>query len=439
MNFVSIKNPKLNASFQQAVFTGLASDGSLFIPETLPHLAEAFLQKLSQQTLNSIADTVAKQFIHTIPEQALSAIVARALNFTIPLVQLEEHLFLLELFHGPTLAFKDVGARFLAEVLAHFLEQEGKRLTLIVATSGDTGSAVAHGFYQIPNVDVYVLYPSGRVSPLQEQQMATLGKNIHAIEIQGNFDACQALVKQALNDTELAQPLNLTTANSINLGRLIPQISYYGWAIAQWQRLQRNTKPIVVVPSGNFGNLTAAVYAKRMGIPIQQFIAATNANAVVPEFFASGKFTPRNSVATVSNAMDVGDPSNFPRLETVYQNDLALMRQEIKAVAVSDIETLSQIKATYQAQHYLLDPHTAVGVVAAKQDLKNSKNNFDYIIAATAHPAKFSEVIANAIGVAPEIPERLQQLINKPKQSVLLPADYTQLKNYLLAANHAKP
>lgn len=432
MKFISTNAQTAPTTFQQVVFSGLAADGGLFVPENIPVLSVDFLQNLSEHSLTTIATEIAAKFITDIPAVDLISIVQRALNFSIPLYPLQENQFLLELFHGPTLAFKDVGARFLAETLSYYLAQQRQSLTIIVATSGDTGSAVAHGFHRIPGINVIVLYPSGRISPLQEKQMTTLGDNIYALEIQGNFDDCQRLVKQALNDIDLVQQLNLTTANSISLGRLVPQISYYAWALAKWLPLKRNKLVNIVIPSGNFGNLTAAVYAKKMGIPIHKFIAATNANAVVPEYLQSGFFKPRSSVATYSNAMDVGNPSNFARLEAVYKKDLAAMRNEIFGVAIDDKQTLAQIAKTYAEQHYILDPHTAVGVAAAEKIAQQSCSSEDYIIAATAHPAKFAEVIESALHFAPPLPDSLAAALKREKQSIELSAEYDGLRKTLL-------
>lgn len=432
MKFISTKAQTAPTTFEQAVFAGLAADGGLFIPEQIPLLSTEFLQSLTEYSLPTIATEIAANFISDIPYTDLANIVQRALNFPVPLHQLQENQFLLELFHGPTLAFKDIGARFLAGILSYYLAQQQRRLTIIVATSGDTGSAVAHGFHNIPLIDVFVLYPSKRISLLQEKQMTTLGNNIHALEIKGNFDDCQHLVKQALNDFNLTQQLNLTTANSISLGRLIPQISYYAWAIAQWLHLKRKTSVNIVVPSGNFGNLTAAVYAKKMGLPIGKFIAATNVNDIVPNYLQSGIFKPRSSIATFSNAMDVGNPSNFARLQAIYQNNITAMQNEISGIAIDDAETLAQIAKIYSQQKYILDPHTAVGVAAAEHIADQTHSNDDYIIAATAHPAKFTEVIQQALQFAPPLPESLQVALQRQKQSTVLPVDYEVLRKILL-------
>ncbi len=350
-------------SFREALFHGIAPDGGLYVPESIPPLPSSFFNQITQHSLQSIGEQVLSRYIYDIPVASLRTIIGRALDFPIPLVKLQDGLYLLELFHGPTLAFKDVGARFMADACSHFLTIEEKSLTILVATSGDTGSAVAHGFHNVPHITVYILYPSGQISLLQEQQMTTLGGNIRALEVKGTFDDCQALVKQALVDPDVLAAHALTTANSMNVGRLLPQIIYYVWGLSQ---LARNpdtatAHPTIVVPSGNFGNLTAAAYAKRMGTPIGKLVAATNANDVFPQYLQSGIFTPKASLRTLSNAMDVGNPSNMARLQHLYNEDIALMRQDIEAIPISDRETLEEIRTTYHSTKYILDPHTAVG------------------------------------------------------------------------------
>lgn len=368
MRYSSVNGKSPAVAFRDALFHGMAPDGGLYVPEQIPHLPTLFLDSLSSQSLHTIGRQVVSHFVDDIPAHDLSRLIELAWTFPIPLVKLEENLFLLELFHGPTLAFKDVGARFMAQALSYFLERERRQITIAVATSGDTGSAVAHGFYNVPHVDVFVLYPSGRISKLQEQQMTTLGGNIHALEVEGTFDDCQRLVKQALADRDVVEARNLTTANSINAGRLIPQIVYYVWAVAQLRGVHGiQTPATVVVPSGNFGNLTAAAYARSMETPIDSFVAATNANDVVPEYLASGTFIPRASVQTYSNAMDVGNPSNFARLQFLYKGHVESMRHDIQAESVTDEETIDEIRATYEQTGTVLDPHTAVGVRAARR------------------------------------------------------------------------
>ncbi len=429
MKYLSTHGNCPPTSFRDALFHGLAIDGGLYVPENIPRLPTDFFEKSHTLSLSSIGADIASAFCNEISPQEIDLIVKNAWGFEVPLVQLKPGVFLLELFHGPTLAFKDLGARFMAQTMSHFLKLEQNRALILVATSGDTGSAVAHGFFNAPNITICVLYPSGRISPLQEQQMATLGGNIRALEIQGTFDDCQHIVKRALGDESIRQRFPLTTANSINIGRLIPQVTYYHWAAAQLNILtDSNTNPLIVVPSGNFGNLTAGVYAQQMGAPIRGFVAATNSNDVVPAYFSSGQFIPRPSVQTYSCAMDVGNPGNFARLQTLYRGDLQQMQKDITAVSVTDAETLEEIRRTYESTGYVLDPHTAVGVAAVRR-LNVAP---PVIVTATAHPAKFPEVILKAIGIDVPLPLTLQHVLRRPKLSTPLPADYHAVRDYLL-------
>jgi threonine synthase len=345
-------------------------------------------------------------------------------------------MYLLELFHGPTFAFKDFGARFMAEVFSYFLRNEKRELTIIVATSGDTGSAVAHGFYNHPHIKVFVLYPSGKISPLQEKQIATLGGNIVAVEVEGTFDDCQRLAKQALSDPELRRNRAVSSANSINVGRLLPQIFYYVAGVGAWQaQVRRTQKPLwVVVPSGNFGNLTAGLFAKWMGLPIERFVAATNVNDVVPQYFSTGTYTPRPAIPTISNAMDVGNPSNLARMRALYGDNLTKLRTDVGAVSINDTETLDEIRRTYERTGYILDPHTAVGVAAARRAKSAMRGDVpDFLILATAHPAKFGEIIEATIRAKLPIPDALATVLDRPKKAKLLPNTYSQLKDVLLA------
>jgi threonine synthase len=432
VRFRSVNGRSKPVNFSSALFSGLALDGGLFVPESLPKLPETVLANLKKQTLPFLGAQIASLFIDEIPAKDLEVLVARAWNFPIPLTELEPGIYLLELFHGPTLAFKDVGARFMAQVMSFFLEQEHRELTIVVATSGDTGSAVAHGFHNVPHIRVFVLYPSGKVSPLQEKQMTTLGGNIHPLEVAGTFDDCQRLVKQALADRELAAKLNLTTANSINIGRLVPQIVYYAWAAVQWQRVavEKTALPLVVVPSGNFGNITAAAYAMEMGVPFAGLLAATNANDTVPLYLKTGRYKPQPSRGTISNAMDVGDPSNLARLRDLFGNDVAAFKRKITAFSVSDEDTLREIRRCYEANGVVVDPHTAVGITAARRYL-NKVGVLPVIVAATAHPGKFPEVVEKAIGMKIPLPPALREAMTKPKQAVAIAVDYGELKRLL--------
>jgi threonine synthase len=438
MRFRSLLGQSPSVTFREALFQGLAPDGSLYIPETIPSLGDQSRNPPSILRLPDVASGILTAFIDDIPAPEIQRIAEQSFNFPIPLIKLEQGLYLLELFHGPTLAFKDVGARFMASALSYFLEREQRELTIAVATSGDTGSAVAHGFLNVPHISVFVLYPSGKISRLQEQQMTTIGGNIHAIEVEGTFDDCQRLLKQALGDKELVRALNLTTANSINLGRLIPQITYYVWAVLLLREQlgvpdQSVMAPAVAVPSGNFGNLTAAAYAKRMGAAISGFISASNANEVVPEYFRTGTFRPRPSVQTYSNAMDVGNPSNFARLQTLYGNDLRTMQRDITAVSITDSETLDEIRRTYEMAGYVLDPHTAVGVAAARRLTRQGFMTSPTIVAATAHPAKFPEVVSAALNISLPLPQPLREALERPKHSTQVPAEYDRVRQVFLA------
>ncbi|MCX6145330.1 MAG: threonine synthase [Ignavibacteriales bacterium] len=438
MKFRSILNDHSLVSFREALFRGIAPDGSLYVPEAIPTLPAGVKTSDATQSLPRVAAQVLSAYIEEISSEQIQKMADRAFSFPIPLVKLEDDLYLLELFHGPTLAFKDVGARFMAAALSYFLEQEQQELTIAVATSGDTGSAVAQGFVNVPHISVFVLYPSGKISTLQEQQITTVGGNIHAIEVEGTFDDCQHLVKTALADQELVRACNLTTANSINLGRLIPQITYYVWGLMELQR-QTGRSPNqeiaadVCVPSGNFGNLTAAAYAKRMGVPIARLFSASNANVVVPEFFRTGSFRPRPSVQTFSNAMDVGNPSNFARLQALYEGNLDAMKSDIASTSVLDEETLVEMQRTYERSGYILDPHTAVGVAATRKLKPSHSSSRPTIVVGTAHPAKFPEVVEKALHITTPLPKQLQEALQRTKQSTRIPADYQRVKRLLLA------
>lgn len=438
MRFRSIRGESPSVSFREALFRGLSPDGSLYIPETIPLLKAQPTDRGITRRFPDMAAEVLSAFIDDLPREEIQSIAELAFSFPIPLVKLEQNLFLLELFHGPTLAFKDIGARFMARALSYFLEREKRELTIAVATSGDTGSAVAHGFFNVPNISVFVFYPSGKISRLQEQQMTTLGGNIHAVEVEGTFDDCQHLVKRALTDRDLVLARNLTTANSINLGRLLPQVTYYFWATHLLQQAvgsagQPGTGFVVTVPSGNFGNLTASVYSKRMGAPIARFISASNANEVVPEYFKTGIFRPRPSLQTFSNAMDVGNPSNFARLQALYGDNLHEMQRDIASVSVTDGETLDEMRRTYEQSGYVLDPHTAVGVAAARRSQPSGSPSEPTVVVATAHPAKFPEVVAKALNTSISLPHQLEEALRRPKHSIQIPADYIRVRELLLS------
>jgi threonine synthase len=420
-------------TFQDAVIAGLAKDKGLFMPENIPALPESFFQTLPQLSLAQIAKEVAKPFIgEELIKEDLSLIIEEALNFDIPLVQLSDNLHILELFHGPTAAFKDVGARFMSRVMAHFLRDVGKKVYVLVATSGDTGSAVAQGFYKIPGIDVVILYPSGKVSRVQEMQFCTLGENITALEVDGTFDDCQRLVKTAFADVKLRQELYLTSANSINIARLLPQSFYYFYAYAQLCR--KSAEPVVFsVPSGNYGNLTAGLFAQHMGLPVHHFIAASNANDTVPLYLKGNPYHPKPSVATISNAMDVGDPSNFARMRVLFDDSLQQMQHTISGYSLTDKETLQAMQEVYQQYKYIIDPHGGVAYKAFQYYQQQEKQGVQGIILGTAHPAKFGEVVTEALHIEPDMPPQLATCLNKEKKSIKMNADFSTLQKFLLS------
>jgi threonine synthase len=434
MKYRSTLHRSPEVSLRDAVIHGSAPDGGLYMPVQILRLKRDFLGRLPSLAFPEIAHEVGALFIgDEIPPNILMKIVAEAFNFPVPLVTLGEQLHILELFHGPTLAFKDFGARFMARVMEYFVQESGKHLTVIVATSGDTGSAVAQAFLGVPGIRVVILYPAGRVSNAQEKQLTTLGQNITALEVAGSFDDCQRLAKQALVDPVITEKLILTSANSINIARLIPQTFYYFAAVAQLGTSE--SLPVFSVPSGNFGNLTGGLLAKRIGLGIGNFIAATNANDVVPEFLRSGKLIPRDSRHTISNAMDVGNPSNFARIADLYDNDLQAIRRDIWGASFSDEDTLRIMHDVDKRNGYTLDPHTAVGVLGWQCFAKQNQPTTQGIVLATAHPAKFGEIVARATGVRPEMPERLAAFLNRPKNSIPFPNRFSELQEFLLSPN----
>ncbi|MCS7019737.1 MAG: threonine synthase [Cytophagales bacterium] len=433
MQYYSTKRQTSPVSFGEAVLKGLPEDNGLFMPERFPQLTRAFVRALPQLSFEDAALGFAQTLLgEDLPANVLHDIVRKTLGFDAPVVWLTSQTGVLELFHGPTLAFKDFGARFMAQTMSYLLPKEDKPLHILVATSGDTGSAVAHGFLGIPHITVAVLYPKGKVSPFQERQFATLGQNITAIEIDGTFDDCQSLVKQAFLDKELNQHLRLSSANSINISRLIPQAFYYVYAYGQAVRKHGNKPVYFVVPSGNFGNLTAGVFAQQMGLPVAGFIAATNANDVVPAYLQTGKYLPRPSVATISNAMDVGNPSNFARLADLFPS-WEQMRKQLYGYAFSDEATRAAMREIKHQYNYIIDPHGAVGYLAWKQfQREHAPADAIGIVLETAHPVKFGEVVAETLGEAPAVPERLQHLLHMPKLSVPLPKDFAAFKAFLM-------
>ena len=428
MRYYSTHHKAQPVSFREAVINGLALDGGLYIPGSIPSFTSKFIKHLHRRTLQDIGFIVAKQYIEDeIPARKLKALVKDTLNFEIPLVEIENNIHCLELFHGPTLAFKDVGARFMARVLGYFAQDFKKEIIVLVATSGDTGSAVANGFLGVDGVKVVILYPSGKVSEIQEKQLTTLGQNITALEVDGNFDDCQRLVKTAFGDEQLKQNLTLTAANSINIARLIPQSFYYFYA---WTQLKDRKKPVVFsVPSGNFGNLTGGLLAKEMGLPVQRLIAATNINDIVPHYLETGQYQPKPSQKTISNAMDVGDPSNFARMYVFYGNSRKRMTEAIQGLSFDDEETLATIRHVHQRTGYLLDPHGAVGYLGLKKYLEQHATTGIFL--ETAHPAKFADIIEKAIDAKAPIPDRLTLCMDKEKHAIQIGNKYDDLHQFL--------
>lgn len=424
-------SPKVN--LQEAVVHGLAPDKGLFMPEVIPTIPKAFFNNIAEMSLQDIAYVVANTlFGQDIESGTLKQIVNETLNFDIPLVHVADNRYSLELFHGPTLAFKDVGARFMARLLGYFNNEKGKRdVNVLVATSGDTGSAVANGFLNVPGVRVFVLYPKGKVSKIQEAQFTTLGSNITALEVNGTFDDCQALVKNAFMDKELNTKMQLTSANSINVARFLPQMFYYFYAYAQLARMGAPLDNIVIsVPSGNFGNITAGLIGKRMGLPIKRFIAANNRNDIFFQYLQTGEYTPRPSIATIANAMDVGDPSNFARILDLYRQSHTAIASEISGCTYTDEEIAETLKDTYNATGYLLDPHGAVGY---RSLLENLKENEIGVFLETAHPAKFKDTVEDIIKNEVEIPAKLAEFMKGTKSTVKMSSAFPAFKKYLLS------
>ena len=426
MRYYSTNGQAPWADLRKAVVKGLAEDRGLYMPERIKQLPESFFQSMGSFT--EVASVVADAFFgEDVPADVLHRIVAETLSFDCPVREVEPGIYALELFHGPTLAFKDVGARFMARLLQYFLAGDDE-VHVLVATSGDTGSAVANGFLGVDGIRVHVLYPKGKVSPIQECQFTTLGRNITALEIDGTFDDCQALVKSAFMDEELNRSLRLTSANSINVARFLPQAFYYFWAYAQLRKLGKGDNVVCCVPSGNFGNICSALFGHRMGLPIKRFIAANNANSVFYEFLGSGEYRPRPSVRTIANAMDVGDPSNFARIWDLYGHDVEAIRKDISGATYTDDLIAETIKDCYTRTGYLLDPHGACGYRALKEGLRPGEVGF---FCETAHPAKFKDTVEGIIGAPVEIPSRLAAFMNGTKQSVSLPKDFASFKEYL--------
>ncbi|HNX55363.1 MAG TPA: threonine synthase [Prolixibacteraceae bacterium] len=432
MKYFSTNKTVAPVSLMEAVTKGLAADNGLFMPERIDGFKPEFFSKsIANLSFQELSFEVAKKFFgEDVPEDTLKSIVYDTLSFECPIVKVNDSIYSLELFHGPTLAFKDVGGRFMARLLGYFLRGYNKEVNVLVATSGDTGSAVANGFYEVPGIKVYVLYPKGLVSDIQEKQFTTLGKNITALEVEGTFDDCQRLVKSAFLDKELNDALVLTSANSINVARFLPQSFYYFNAYARLVQLGIDKDIVVSVPSGNFGNLTAGLFAKFMGLPIKRFVAANNENDIVYKYLQSGKYEPRESVSTIANAMDVGAPSNFARILELYNHSHSKIAEVMKGYRYSDDEIRETMKEVYTKYSYMLDPHGAVGYRALKTDLKPGETG---VFLETAHPAKFTETVENVLGKGTvALPEKLQAFMKGEKQSIPLSTDFENFKQYLL-------
>ena len=432
MFFYSTRHQSPVADLKQAVMQGLPADNGLYMPDHIAQLPASFFDNIENLSFTEIAFAVAQCLLQdTIPASDLQEIVTKAINFDAPLVPINKHLACLELTHGPSLAFKDFGARFMAQLMQYFVRQSTRKLYILVATSGDTGGAVAQGFLGIEGIEVIILYPSKKISELQEKQLTTLGNNITALEVAGTFDDCQHLVKQAFLDTELQQHLQLSSANSINLARLVPQAFYYVYAYAQ---AKKYGKPIVFcVPSGNFGNLTAGLLAKRIGTPIHHFVAANNANNVFTQYHHTALFNPRPSVTTLSNAMDVGNPSNLQRIQDLYNNDVDAIRADISAYDYTDEQTVEAMKEVYEKYGYVMCPHTAVAYLGINSYLADHPNeDITGIFLATAHPAKFLDIVEPALNITVELPENLAKLVNRTKKATPMSTQFADFKGYLM-------
>ena len=429
--FLSLGNNKESVSFKEALFKGLASDKSLYYPVEVRKLGNDFWKNFKKMDTFSLAYNVLKGYINNeIPKENLFDIIRKTLDFKFPTVLVDKNIYSLELFHGPTMAFKDVGAKFMSACMDYFIKNQNlnQKITVIVATSGDTGGAVANGFLDVEGVDVVILYPKGKVSKIQELQLTTLGNNISALEVDGYFDKCQEMVKKTFVDKDLNEKL-LTSANSINVARWIPQILYYFIA---YRNLKKNNPNLVVsVPSGNFGNLCAGMLAKKMGLPINHFIASTNENDTVPKFMKTGEYKKQKTISTLTNAMDVGDPSNFIRILNLYNDDFKKLKKELTAYKFSDKETILGIKRLYEKSKYVLDPHGATAYLGLKKYLLNNPKEIGVFLE-TAHPVKFLDTVENALNMKINIPKNILKLKKKNKSKIGI-KDYEQLKNFLLS------
>ena len=430
MKFYSLNKKSPVVSFKDATIQGQAPDRGLYFPEHIPVFDRAFFEDIETMSKEDIAFHVIYPYVsEDIPQKQLKKIVAETINFSIPLIKVNDKISALELFHGPTLAFKDVGARFMSRCLGYFSQDRSDKVTVLVATSGDTGGAVANGFYNVDGVQVVILYPSGKVSSVQEKQLTTLGRNIQALEVNGSFDDCQQMVKQAFADPELNKRLFLTSANSINVARWLPQQFYYFFAYKQWK--QKDNPPVISVPSGNFGNICAGLLAHISGLPVTHFIAACNANDVVPVYLDTKNYQAKKAIPTLSNAMDVGNPSNFVRIMELFDNEFLSIKEKLGSISISDEETKATIRFVKQKYGYLLDPHGAVGWLALERYLNDHPGQTGYFIE-TAHPVKFYDVVEPVIEEKISIPSSIAGMMGKEKASTKIAADYNSLKKALL-------
>ena len=431
MLFYSTKTRSIKASLEEAVFRSLPADNGLYMPESIPLLPPGFLASIEDRSFNEIAAEVGYTLLKgDLSTSDMEKIVADSFSFEAPVVEIASDDYVLELFHGPSMAFKDFGARFMASLMSYFLLRSQKEIRILVATSGDTGGAVAQGFYKVPGISVTILYPSGKVSNIQEKQLTTLGHNITALEVEGTFDDCQRLVKEAFLDQDLTKKYNLASANSINIARLIPQSFYYFSAYAQTKHFG---KPVVFsVPSGNFGNLSAGLLAYRMGLPVQHFVAATNSNNVVPRYLASSTYDPTPSIETISNAMDVGNPSNFVRLTRFFEDNWQETRNLISGYHFDDQETKASMQKVFEQTQYVMCPHTAVAYKGLQKYRNETQADFTGIFLATAHPAKFLNLVEKTLDVSIPVPDRLKNLLSLDKKSIPLKPHFQDFKAYLL-------
>lgn len=431
MKYYSTNRQSSLVSFKEATIKGQAPDKGLYFPEVIYLLDKDFISNIDKYSNEEIAYKVISPYVGTeIPEEKLRQIVRETVNFPIPLIKVNDTISSLELFHGPTLAFKDIGARFMSRCLGYFVQGDSRKVTVLVATSGDTGGAVANGFYDVEAVDVVILYPSGKVSAVQEKQLTALGKNIHALEVAGTFDDCQQMVKQAFADKELTENKFLTSANSINVARWLPQQFYYFFAYKQWA--DKNNPPVISVPSGNFGNICAGILAMQSGLPVKHFIAACNANDILSDYLQTQELKPKQAVATLSNAMDVGNPSNFVRILEIFNHQFPELKSKLSSYSITDDETIATIKEVYDKHNYLLDPHGAVGYLALKRYLADHPGE-NGIFLETAHPVKFPRAVEKITGKAIEAPDSVQAIMRSEKKSTLIEAEYEALKDFLLA------